>query len=568
MSLDAHSLHSIDRSVSIKLIIWDLDDTFWHGTLSEQGVQFLTENIVMIRQLTDRGIISSVCSNNDFSVAKEKLIEAGIWDLVVFPEIHWGPKGPSIERIIRRSRLRPENVLFVDDRPSNLQHASACCPGLKCLSVASDLGNYLDQPCLAGKIDSDRSQLAFFRILEQKSEQEESEELPTEDFLRQSEIKIKISYNVEDHLDRVFELMNRANQLNFTKSRANSSEERDRLKKQLESFGFKGGVVQVRDKYGDYGIAGFFLTLATLERYELRHFVFSCRVINMGVEQYIYELLNKPVIQIHEPVANSLSRYSSVDWIEECSEFESIKLRSFRIVLVGGCDMLQLSSYCSQHSKEFTNRPFGDLMTRFDEPSFFLASEQQITKSNVRPRLPLATLSDIRDFRTSVSESNVIVLSLYPLLTMSYFRGKDGIIFRLHPESLKALLASDDGVWFVRNCTYLDTSLEERLKYVVACVDSVAQYVNPKTKILLVGTKLCEQIDNQSELKKKQHYNQTIQLVARERENVEIIDVDKSVSDELVMDSVHFHRQGYLQIAQAIIDTTHSIDCESPSNTS
>ena len=35
-----------------KLIIWDLDDTFWKGTLSEGGVEFLPEMINFIEELT------------------------------------------------------------------------------------------------------------------------------------------------------------------------------------------------------------------------------------------------------------------------------------------------------------------------------------------------------------------------------------------------------------------------------------------------------------------------------------------------------------------------------------
>ena len=36
----------------IKLIIWDLDDTFWKGTLSEGGVIIPDEHINLIKNLT------------------------------------------------------------------------------------------------------------------------------------------------------------------------------------------------------------------------------------------------------------------------------------------------------------------------------------------------------------------------------------------------------------------------------------------------------------------------------------------------------------------------------------
>ncbi len=46
----------------IKLIVWDLDDTFWSGTLSEGDVVVPEQNINLIRRLTDIGIVNSICS--------------------------------------------------------------------------------------------------------------------------------------------------------------------------------------------------------------------------------------------------------------------------------------------------------------------------------------------------------------------------------------------------------------------------------------------------------------------------------------------------------------------------
>ena len=34
----------------IKLVIWDLDETFWKGTLSEEGIEVIEKNILIIIQ--------------------------------------------------------------------------------------------------------------------------------------------------------------------------------------------------------------------------------------------------------------------------------------------------------------------------------------------------------------------------------------------------------------------------------------------------------------------------------------------------------------------------------------
>ena len=59
----------------IKLIIWDLDDTFWRGTLSEGYVSPIPENISLLHILTDRGVVNSICSKNDYEQTVAKLEE-------------------------------------------------------------------------------------------------------------------------------------------------------------------------------------------------------------------------------------------------------------------------------------------------------------------------------------------------------------------------------------------------------------------------------------------------------------------------------------------------------------
>ena len=46
----------------------------------------------------------------------------------VFPSINWNPKGQRIRQLIADMQLRPENVLFLDDNPSNLGDVRHACP--------------------------------------------------------------------------------------------------------------------------------------------------------------------------------------------------------------------------------------------------------------------------------------------------------------------------------------------------------------------------------------------------------------------------------------------------------
>ena len=90
-----------------------------------------------------------------------------------------------------------------------------------------------------------------------------------EEFLRQSDIRIEIDYAVEPHIDRVIELVNRSNQLNYTKIRIETEQDKETFLADLKAFGFNAGIVRLWDKYADYGMVGFFMTLATLREFRL-----------------------------------------------------------------------------------------------------------------------------------------------------------------------------------------------------------------------------------------------------------------------------------------------------------
>ena len=85
---------------TIKLIIWDLDDTFWSGTLSEGNIVPCDKHLKLIRDLTDCGIVNSICSKNDYAPVEETLKQLEVNDLFVFKSIDWTPKGARISKLL------------------------------------------------------------------------------------------------------------------------------------------------------------------------------------------------------------------------------------------------------------------------------------------------------------------------------------------------------------------------------------------------------------------------------------------------------------------------------------
>ena len=83
---------------SIRLVIWDLDEAFWHGTLTEGGMRWRPEAEQAVRTLAARGIISAICSKNDPVDVKRVLAAHRMRRFFVFNSISWESKGPRRPR--------------------------------------------------------------------------------------------------------------------------------------------------------------------------------------------------------------------------------------------------------------------------------------------------------------------------------------------------------------------------------------------------------------------------------------------------------------------------------------
>ena len=301
----------------IRLIIWDLDETFWQGTLTEGGITWRDDNASAVIALARRGIVSTICSKNDPADARRILTEHGLWEYFILPSIDWHPKGLRLAALIEAIGLRPATVLFIDDNPHNLAEAAHYAPGLQCAGP-DILPALLQDPRCRGKDDPDLTRLAQYRLL-QTRHHAAATATDAQAFLRESGITVEMDFDVTAHLDRAIELINRTNQLNFTKRRL--PEDLDSARKMLATMlanqDYPAGILRVRDRYGDYGHCGLFvLHHSRAKPRALVHFCFSCRILNMGVEDWLYQRLGRPALTIvGDVLGDPAARTAPVDWI-------------------------------------------------------------------------------------------------------------------------------------------------------------------------------------------------------------------------------------------------------------
>ena len=326
----------------VKLVVWDLDDTFWAGTLSEGEVTEIPSHSGLVRRLCDCGVVNSICSKNDAGRVAAELARLGVADCFVMPSVDWSPKGQRVRRLIDDMRLRAANVLFIDDNHLNRQEALFYCPGLMVAGpeIVPDLFTFAGAAPVS---DPGHRRLHRYRILEAKvAERDRSSS--NEAFLRDSDIRVRFHRDPLAHLDRVSELVHRTNQLNFTKNRMSV----DELRVLLADPATSAGCVSVRDRYGEYGVVGLYVERDG----ELVHFAFSCSIIGMGVEQFTYHQIGSPRLTVVGEVASSLDGDHPPEWVTvEASagpgtpRVEEPAGRGRRILLKGPCDISSLVPY-------------------------------------------------------------------------------------------------------------------------------------------------------------------------------------------------------------------------------
>lgn len=134
----------------------------------------------------------------------------------------------------------------------------------------------------------------------------------------------------------------RSNQLNFTKIRATKEE----LQNTFAEDSVKCGYVTVKDKFGDYGLVGFY----ALRENRLEHFCFSCRTLGMGIEQYVYHKLQCPQLNIVGEVVSDLNgsfpRWINQDVGKNVEKRAEVQLGEEHSVLIKGpCDLFQVLPY-------------------------------------------------------------------------------------------------------------------------------------------------------------------------------------------------------------------------------
>ena len=563
---------------SIKLIVWDLDETFWSGTLSEGGASAPGGHVRLIEDLTDCGIINSICSKNDFGQAKEHLQELGIWDLFVFPSINWESKGPQLKDKLDKMALRPVNVLFLDDNLSNLGEAKHYLPEIQ-TGGPELIPELIRQVGALEKKDLEHKRLAQYKILETKDQASKSFS-SSEDFLYDSHIQVEVHTDCTDQIGRIHELLLRSNQLNYTKKRIIIEE----LEAILADPAYDCGYVTVKDRYGDYGIVGFY----AVKDNRLEHFLFSCRTMGQKIEQWVYAQLGFPELKVVGDVRTLLNRTECPGWINQPepsvtdSEQTDGKALSCRILMKGPCDLSHSLVYIKgsdQIDTEFTyvSNAEGQIIDAHNH-SVHIEGLHTYTEQDREEiiRDCLFVDPDMLSGSFFTKKYDLIVLSTLIESTYQIYR-KKGTDLRV---VFGGLDLTDPEQWdaYVEGRTYTGgnrftkeflrsfsekyeclglTTPEMYVSFLQKCLD----WLPEETSLCLIlgATRL---FDGQEDVKERHRLlNTAVKAFAQDHPRIRFVEIDDCISDpsDFAGEINHYSSKVYFEIAQRIIGVIQSV---------
>ena len=270
----------------VKVVVWDLDETLWTGTLAEdgaQGVRLRPEAEAAVRALDERGVLQSIASKNDRAEAMAALTAMGLAGFFLHPQIHWHPKSQSLAGIAAALDLGLDSFVFIDDQPFERAEVRAAHPSVRALAH-TDIAGLLARPEFdLPTTPESRQRRGLYQAEAVRAEALQSTGDDYLRFLRDCELQVAIQPLEPADVERVHELSQRTNQLNFRGAKYSRDEVQALL---TPGPGQRGLTVRCADRFGDYGLIGF--VSLDLARGEIVDLFLSCRVQRKRVEHALF----------------------------------------------------------------------------------------------------------------------------------------------------------------------------------------------------------------------------------------------------------------------------------------
>jgi FkbH-like protein len=302
----ARTIVAIDRR-PVRLVVLDLDNTLWPGTVGEVGWDGLDldaegNGFASLRLqrfllgLHARGVLLAVCSKNNpedalevFRRRPEMLLkEHHFADM----RINWESKSVNVRAILKTLNLTEPGTVFLDDSPFERGEVSCTFPEIWVPDLPEDPVDLV--PFLVGSGRFTLPTVSAEDLLRQDQYRVERERSSLEatvgnldEYYRSLSLVLTPKPIDDTTLQRSVDLLAKTNQFNLTTRRHG----REAMRRFLDEPGNEVWCYGLRDRYGDYGVIAVLIGQREGDALRIDSWVMSCRAMGRTVERAIFNHL-------------------------------------------------------------------------------------------------------------------------------------------------------------------------------------------------------------------------------------------------------------------------------------
>ena len=351
-----------------KLIILDLDNTIWKGTLGDDSLAGITidksdpigavyryaQKIFI--QLKKRGFLLAICSKNSKDYALKALFNSpsslfSEEDIITY-EINWNAKSQNIHKICKNLNVSLLDTIFVDDSDYECDEVQANCKGISIFKVPKNIYKYpfmltsseLFYKEYVSSEDEFRTDLYKKNIERELLKSKiESDDCAVFKWIESLNLRLNIE-NISPNdpkIPRIIQLFNRTNQFNLSGSKYSEFSFNKSLNDNTYYFG------EAFDRIGSEGlisVIGFKLCDKSIF---VKDFILSCRVFGRYIEESMllpildnalkkncdiyFNLIennrNNVILKFLKKISNDNYHLSISDIKRLCKEFEKLPVK-------------------------------------------------------------------------------------------------------------------------------------------------------------------------------------------------------------------------------------------------
>lgn len=272
----------------LRCVSFEMEEIFCEGNGLENHVDDLVidrKMLTYLRLFAVKDVLLAALVDGDPERALDFLKARSIHNVLVFDAQADESRLDTLRRLSAHTDLSLQTFAYIDRSQPQRDAAKRMCPQITVLDpddISLLLFAFYDRKELSEIFERETKLTA---AVEERACAEGSFDGPRVDFIRDSRTVVRIQAPRDTHLDRVQDIVQLSNRLNFSNHRY-SREEVSKIVSQEERF--LSRVVSASDRFGDFGIVGLFIVdTRRTERWLIKDLMLSCAVAGRHLDLFV-----------------------------------------------------------------------------------------------------------------------------------------------------------------------------------------------------------------------------------------------------------------------------------------